>query len=130
MNFIAALFNAVIGFIRRNPITCLVLLILAVAAPAVLKGIAIFILYLILGVVMLSVVLAFFFRRRVNKMRRQMEEQFQSQGGFDGDPFAGRQRASAAQEGDVKVYKTEDTPEKRVSKDVGDYVEFEETKEK
>lgn len=130
MNFIAALFNAVLGFIRRNPITCLVLLILAVAAPAVLKGIAIFILYLILGVVVLSVVLAFFFRRRVNKMRRQMEEQFQSQGGFDGDPFAGRQRPAAAQEGDVKVYKTEDTPEKRVSKDVGDYVEFEETKEK
>lgn len=130
MNFIAALFNAVIGFIRRNPITCLVLLILAVAAPAVLKGIAIFILYLILGVVLLSVVLAFFFRRRVNKMRQQMEEQFQSQGGFNGDPFAGRQRASTAQEGDVKVYKTEDIPEKRVSKDVGDYVEFEETKEK
>lgn len=130
MNFIAALFNAVIGFIRRNPITCLVVLILAVAAPAVLKGIAIFILYLILGVVVLSVVLAFFFRRRVNKMRRQMEDQFQSQGGYGSDPFAGGQRSSATQEGDVKVYKTEDTPEKRVSKNVGDYVEFEETKEK
>ena len=32
-------------------------------------------------------------------------------------------------EGEVKVYKTSETPEKRVSRDVGDYVEFEETKE-
>ena len=31
--------------------------------------------------------------------------------------------------GYVKLYKTSETPETRVSRDVGDYVEFEETKE-
>ena len=36
---------------------------------------------------------------------------------------------STCREGEVKVRKTSGAPEKRVSKDVGDYVEFEETKE-
>ena len=44
-----------------------------------------------------------------------------------GSPFAGEPRKG--REGEVKVYKTSETPEKRVSRDVGDYVEFEETKE-
>ena len=70
----------------------------------------------------------------MNKVRRQMEEQFGE--GFDprnfggqgfGSPFAGEPRKG--REGEVKVRKTSGAPEKRVSKDVGDYVEFEETKE-
>ena len=74
------------------------------------------------------------FRWRMNKVRRQMEEQFGE--GFDprnfggqgfGSPFAGESRKG--REGEVKVRKTSGAPEKRVSKDVGDYVEFEETKE-
>ena len=32
-------------------------------------------------------------------------------------------------EGDVKVYKTSDTPEKRINDSVGEYVEFEEVEE-
>ncbi len=128
MNLFMAIIDAVTGFIRRNPLTCLVILILAVAAPAVLKGIAVFILYFFLGLFLLAGLLLFLFRWRIYKVRRQMEEQFGPQGGLGGDPFAGR-RARAPQEGEVKVYKTQGTPEKRVSKDVGDYVEFEETKD-
>lgn len=128
MNLFMAIIDAVTGFIRRNPLTCLVILILAVAAPAVLKGIAVFILYFLLGLFLLAGLLLFLFRWRIYKVRRQMEEQFGPQGGFGGDPFAAR-GARSAQEGEVKVYKTQDTPEKKVAEDVGDYVEFEETKD-
>ena len=118
MNFLTAIINALVGFVQRNPLTVLVILILAIAAPALLKGVA----------------LILVFRWRMNKVRRQMEEQFGE--GFDprnfggqgfGSPFAGEPRKG--REGEVKVRKTSGAPEKRVSKDVGDYVEFEETKE-
>ncbi|MEG1611633.1 MAG: DUF4834 family protein [Alistipes sp.] len=123
MNFIAALFNALVGFIQRNPILCLVVVILAVAAPAVLKGIAVFILYFVLGLILLSVVAVLLFRWRIVKISKEMNGQF----GGQQNPFS--RRETPTQEGEVKVYKTTDAPEKRVSKDVGDYVDFEETKE-
>ncbi|KAA2642454.1 DUF4834 family protein [Alistipes onderdonkii] len=83
-----------------------------------------------MGVIVLVVAAILLFRWRVYKMRRRMEEQF-GEGNFGGQgfgsPFAGEPRKG--REGEVKVYKTSETPEKRVSRDVGDYVEFEETKE-
>ena len=48
--------------------------------------------------------------------------------GFGGTRGA-RTESRREQEGEVKVYRTSETPEKRVSESVGDYVEFEETKE-
>ena len=128
MNFLTAIINALVGFVQRNPLTVLVILILAIAAPALLKGVALFFLYVVMSILILV------FRWRMNKVRRQMEEQFGE--GFDprnfggqgfGSPFAGEPRKG--REGEVKVRKTSGAPEKRVSKDVGDYVEFEETKE-
>ena len=130
MNFLTAIINALVGFVQRNPLTTLVILILAIGAPALLRGIALFFLYFILGVIVLVVAAILLFRWRVYKMRRRMEEQF-GEGNFGaqgfGSPFAGEPRKG--REGEVKVYKTSETPEKRVSRDVGDYVEFEETKE-
>ena len=134
MNFILAIIESLVGFVQRNPLTVLVILILAIAAPALLKGIALFILYFLMGLVILVVVLMLAFRWRIYKVRKQMEQQFGE--GFDprnfggqgfGSPFAGESRKG--REGEVKVRKTSGAPEKRVSKDVGDYVEFEETKE-
>lgn len=134
MNFLTAIINALVGFVQRNPLTVLVILILAIAAPALLKGVALFFLYVIMSILILAVALILVFRWRMNKVRRQMEEQFGE--GFDprnfggqgfGSPFAGESRKG--REGEVKVRKTSGAPEKRVSKDVGDYVEFEETKE-
>ena len=107
MNFLTAIIDGLVRFVQRNPLTTLVILILAIGAPALLRGIALFFLYFIMGVIVLVVAAILLFRWRVYKMRRRMEEQF----------------------GEVKVYKTSETPEKRVSRDVGDYVEFEETKE-
>ena len=130
MNFLTAIIDGLVRFVQRNPLTTLVILILAVGAPALLRGIALFFLYFIMGVIVLVVAAILLFRWRVYKMRRRMEEQF-GEGNFGGQgfgsPFAGEPRKG--REGEVKVYKTSDTPEKRVSRDVGDYVEFEETKE-
>lgn len=132
MRFLTAIIDALVGFVQRNPLTVLIIVVLALAAPAVLKGIAIFILYFIMGLVVLGVVLMLLLRRRILKMQQQMGEQFGQgnprAGGF-GSPFAGQQAKPDDREGDVKIYKTSETPEKRVSGKVGDYVDFEETKE-
>lgn len=136
MNFILAIIDSLVRFVQRNPLTTLIIVILALGAPALLKGIALFILYFFMGLILLIVVLMLVFRWRIYKVRKQMEEQFgegfrqqPGQGGFGGfgSPFAEQQRKQ--REGEVKVHKTPGAPEKRVSKDVGDYVEFEEEKE-
>ena len=123
-------------FVQRNPLTMLLIVILALGAPALLKGIALFILYFLMGLVILVVVLMLAFRWRIYKVRKQMEQQFgegfgqqsgpKGFGGF-GSPFAEQPRKE--REGEVKVHKTPGMPEKRVSKDVGDYVDFEEEKQ-
>lgn len=127
-----SIIDSLVSFVQRNPLTTLIILILALAAPAVLKGIALVILYFFLGLILLSVVLMLLFRWRIYKARKQMEEQFGR--GFDprqegfGSPFTREEPRRDSREGEVRVHKTPDAPEKRVSKDVGDYIDFEEEK--
>lgn len=137
MRFLSAFLDALAGFVQRNPLTVLLVLVLALGAPALLKGIAVFILYVFMGLLLLVLLGVVLFRWRIRKMQRQMEEQFgqgfgRQQQGY-GSPFGssfGRQRAARQErEGEVRVHKTSETPEKRVSSDVGDYVDFEETKD-
>ncbi len=134
-----AIVDALVGFVQRNPLTVLVILLLALGAPALLKGIATFVLYLIFGFLLAGVLLLLLFGWRVRSMQRRMEEQLNEQFGRDDNRNTSGQssyrsswgRSSRAHgEGEVRVYKTSDAPEKRVSNDVGDYVEFEETREK
>lgn len=128
MKFLLAIIDALAGFVQRNPLTVLIIVVLALAAPALLKGIALFVMWFIVGLVVLAAVAVLAFRWRIRALRRQMEEQFgQGPGPGAGSPFTSRQRR---REGEVKVYRTSGTPDKRVSSDVGDYVEFEETEEK
>ena len=139
MKFLMAIVDALVGFVQRNPLTVLVILLLALGAPALLKGIATFVLYLIFGLLLAGVLLLLLFGWRVRSMQRRMEEQMNGQFGRGGNPNAsgrGGFRTSwgpssqPRREGEVRVYKTSDAPEKRISNDVGDYVEFEETREK
>lgn len=124
MNPFTALLDGVVAFVRRNPLLCLLILLLALFAPSVLGGIALFVLYFILGVVLLVVVLLLVFRWRIYRLRQQVQEQFRQDGAPGADtPFGGRR---ASHEGEVKVYKTRDAARKRVNSRVGDYVEFEE----
>ena len=134
MNYLHALLDALVGFVRRNPILVTVVVILAITAPAVLRGLATLILYIILGMVVLAIVLLVALRWRIYKVQQQVRNQFnQQQQGFN--PFTQQQQQQQHRqqhrqdEGEVTVRKTTATPEKRISKDVGDYVEFEETKE-
>lgn len=135
MKYLMAVIDALVGFVQRNPLTVLVILILALGAPALLKGIALFILYFIMGFVLLLVAGVLLFRWRIYRMRKEMEERFgegfgSAAGGFDPRGFGARQRPPKQErEGEVKVYRTSDAPEKRVSEKIGDYVDFEETKE-
>lgn len=141
MQFLLILIDSLIRFVQRNPLTVLLILVLAVGAPALLKGIATFILYILLGFVVLIVILALLFRWRIRAIRRQMEAQFGAQAEnasqrtaadpgsrFGGFGHRAESMASQGREGEVKVYRTSDMPDKRVASDVGDYVDFEETK--
>lgn len=141
MNYLNALLDSLVGFVRRNPILVLVIVLLAFTAPAVLRGLATLILYIVLGFVILALVLMIALRWRIHKVQQQMRDQFNRQQQSTHNPFGQgfnpfgqqqqqqRQQQSRQDEGEVTVHKTTATPEKRISKDVGDYVEFEETKE-
>ena len=141
MNFFTAIIDSLVGFVQRNPLTVLVIVILALGAPALLKGIAAFILYFLLGIVVFTLVMGLWLRWRIAQARRRMEEQFGEQFG-GGTPFGtegsyGRESrregpfgrgSRSSREGEVKIYVTSEAPEKRVAHGVGDYVDFEETK--
>ena len=110
MNLLIAIIDGIVGFIRRNPLFCLLIFLLALFAPSVLGGIAMFVLYALLGLVVLAIILLLSFRWRIYRMRKDLEDQF----------------GGNAREGEIHIRKTKGAGEKRVRKDVGDYIEFEE----
>lgn len=140
MRFLTDIIDALAGFVQRNPLTVLVIVILALGAPALLKGIAAFILYFLLGIVVFTLVMGLWLRWRIAQARRRMEEQFGEQfggGTFRSESSYGRESrregpfgrgSRSSREGEVKIYVTSEAPEKRVAHGVGDYVDFEETK--
>ena len=86
MGFLAAIIDALAEFVRRNPIFTLIVVVLALTAPALLKGIALFVLYLVLGFLVLIFALSLLFRWRIRRVQRQMEEQFGAGGWFRRHP--------------------------------------------
>lgn len=126
MNFLFAIIDSIIEWIRRNPLTSILLVMIAVFAPglygAIFIGIGI--------VILLLLAIPIFGIFKLRRMSRKMEEQANQTGqqqqhqGFGGRGFGKKQ----SNEGEVKVYTTQSTPEKRVSDDVGEYVDFEEVK--
>jgi len=127
MNFLILLADTVGSFIRRNPVFCIVVLLLALLAPSLLEGVVKFVLYLIFAVALFWVVVLLLLRWRLGRLQREMGERFGRQGGGPGAEW--HRRTAKTEEGEVKVYRTSETPDKRISDDVGDYVDFEETKE-
>lgn len=133
MNFIMILIDSIITFVRRNPLLCLSFLMLAFLAPSVLKGIAAFLLYFTLGILLFGVIILLTIRWRFHRLQREMQEQFGGKRDHNASGegnFHRHKQQNSTQEGEVKVHITSEAPEKRISKDVGDYVEFEETNEK
>lgn len=141
MNFLTTIIDAMVTFVRRNPLTVLIIAFLALAAPSLLQGIAEFILYAVVGMIALVIILVLVFRWKIYRMQKQIKEQFENGGarGFGGD-FSGRGfganrggGASSAErrdaEGHVSIDPDSCVQHKRVADDVGEYVEFEEIKD-
>lgn len=134
MNFITALIDSIVDFVRRNPLTCIFLVMLAVFVPSAFGALVIGV--LIVGLLILALPIIGLLRlRRISRdfeqQARQQQQQFRGQQGFGGQGYGqdyGQDRAN--REGEVKVYSNGEAQTKRVSDDVGDYVEFEEVKVK
>ncbi|MBP3483360.1 MAG: DUF4834 family protein [Alistipes sp.] len=116
MNFITVLFDTIVGFIRRNPLFCLLMLLIAIAAPWVFS----FMLYVVLGIILLSLISTALFAWHLRRVQRRMEDELRNNADYTA---RGRRK-----EGDVRIYQTTDAPEKKVNDDVGEYVDFEEEK--
>lgn len=125
MDFLFAIIDSIVEWIRRNPLTCILLVMIAVFAPslfgAIFIGIAI--------VALLLLALPVFGLLKLRRMSKKMEQETHQQG-FGGQGFGNQSRTRNTNEGEVKVYTTEEATEKRVSDDVGEYVDFEEVKDK
>ena len=147
MNYLSVIWTAVKNFFTDHPLSILFFLVLCFGAPALVRGV--FIVYMSLfGLVIIAALIGLLvFRHKVRKMQAEMRNRFNQQnfggqtrggdqtwGGFSGfgqsgfGGFGEQQQATDA--GNVHVHKTSATPEKRISNKVGDYIDFEETKDK
>lgn len=121
MNVLAILFESIFGFIRRNPITCLVLVIAAIACPPLFG----FVLGAVIVLIVLSILSGLLLLWRLRSVRKSMEEQIRDAGSRHEGFYQDRRK----EEGDVSVYRTSSAPSKKINSDVGEYVDFEEEKE-
>ena len=151
MNIISIILDSILSYIRRNPLTVTIIVMIAVFAPS-LFGAAL--IGLLIGALILLIGPLFMLWR----LMRQAERGGKSSSGrgfrgfytnFDGNPHNSQQsynrggtyqrgqgfgsaHSGSSQrnpnEGQVKVFATSEQPQKRVSDSVGDYVEFEEVK--
>ncbi|MFI3333138.1 MAG: DUF4834 family protein [Rikenellaceae bacterium] len=124
------------NWIKDNPIFFF-LLFLAIAAPTLFMGAMRVIFYIIIGVVVLMLILGLIFRVKIRKIQNDMYNNMsgggrQAQGGSYSGSYQRTTRTThtKSDEGDVKIFKQQGVGEKKISGDVGDYVEFEEIDEK
>ena len=112
----------------------LILLVLMIFGVISFGDILSVVFYIIMGILLLVLVGVLYFRYRMNRVRREMERQARQAGGGYYNPFGGSQQSGAQerktrQEGEVTVKRTSSSSTKRVSNQVGDYVEYEEIDE-
>lgn len=124
MNFFSVLIDSIIDFVRRNPLTTTIIVMLMVFAPSAFGVLFIGIIIALLLLLALPIIMLFRLRRSSRTFEHQTHrtsDQTRSQ------QFYGN--TSKKPEGEVKVYTTSQQPQKRVNDNVGDYVDFEEVKE-
>lgn len=78
--------------------------------------------YIILGVVILGIIGVLAFRYKMNRMRREMEENGET---FRGYSWGSGRAQQGKKDGEVTIQRTQAAEEKKVSSSVGDYVEYE-----
>lgn len=137
MNFLTQIFKAIGQFVKNNPIAILFSLVLCFGAPSFVQGVFTAIMTVVGLIILLAIVGMFIFQHKVKKMQKEMRQKFDQQnfGGQQGEKQRSRSWGGFAgfdsnRDPEVKIYKTQDAPEKKVSSDVGDYIDFEETKDK
>lgn len=107
-------------YIKRNPLI-FILIFLAIVAPQFVVGTLRFFLYAILGVILLIVIAGVLLRFRIERFKRNMQD---GMGGYsDANSNAQGERE------DIRIVVDPAKKEKKVSKNVGDYVDFEEVEE-
>lgn len=121
MNIFSAIIDSIVGFVKNNPLTFVIIVMLIAFAPSLMGGMLIGLLILV-GLFLLIPVIMFFRLRRLS--RRMEQEAEQTRQDYNRTYRQSRQN----REGEVKIYATSDRPQKRVNEDVGDYVDFEEVK--
>ena len=126
MNFLTKLWNGIVEAFKNTPLFVFVILALAVAAPSLLG----YMLYAILGLVVLGLVAFGILAWKMQRVQREVMDQFRKQGEKSGhQQYSYRSsRRKAQNEGDVSIHATTAMPEKRISDDVGEYVDFKEEK--
>ena len=122
MNFISAIIDSFLGFISRNPLTTIIIVMLLVFAPSFFGALLIGVVVLVL--ILLAIPLFMLFRLRRASRNFQEQARHESQQSYSQQSYS-----QPKSEGDVKVHATTQQPQKRVNDNVGDYVEFEEVKE-
>ena len=127
MNFLSKLWNSIVASFKNTPLFVLVILAIALLAPSLLG----YMLYAILGLVLLAVISFGVLAWRMSRVQRDVMNQFRRQRENAGHQQYNNFRSShrgTANEGDVSVHATTPRPEKRISDDVGEYVDFKEEK--
>lgn len=120
------MFDSIINYIQRNPLTTIIIVMLIVFAPsafgALIVGVGIVLLLLLAN----PLYMLYRVRRMSRKMESEMHEQSQQRRYYTRtDTHSGYGRTD---EGRVRVHTTSEQPPKRVNENVGDYVDFEEVK--
>ena len=126
MNFLSRLLNGIVEAFKNTPLFVFVLIAIAVAAPSLFG----YILYAILGFVALAIIAFGIIAWRLQRVQREVMDQFRKQGEQAGHQQYGYRPShrKTENEGDVSVHTTTTHREKRISDDVGEYVDFKEEK--
>ena len=127
MNFLSAIIDSFLGFVSRNPLTTIIIVMLLVFAPSFFGALLIGVVVLVL--ILLAIPLFMLFRLRRASRNFQEQTRHESQQSYSQRKYNQQGYSQPKSEGDVKVHATTQQPQKRVNDNVGDYVEFEEVKE-
>ena len=123
MNIFSTLIDAMASFVKNNPLTVVVIVMLAVFVPSLFGALLIGALILVLLLVAWPVIMLFRLRRMGRRIEEEAARNFGE--GYGTDRQYTRRERGERSAGDVKIY-TASVREKRVKSNVGDYVEFEE----
>lgn len=121
MEFIYRLIDSLVAFVRRNPFIFLIALFVALASPQLLAGAFKAIIYAIMFFLILMLAIGLYMSYRINRLRQDAEQKMRNASGSYRNYGHNTQQP---REGEVSVHQTE-PQEKKINKNVGDYVDFE-----